>query len=151
MNIEIRAALASDVPAVVARARAADVAEMAACGTTVADAIESGMRRSDWTLTGLVDGVPVCIFGVAPVSVLGGVGAPWMLAAGGLEQAQVPFLRASRPAVAEMRRTYPRLMNVVSAQNTLAIRWLRWLGFQFNHAPIELRGHTFLLFSTGNP
>jgi hypothetical protein len=150
MNVGIRPAVPSDMDAIVANARRADVEEMEACGTTVRDAIENGLRRSDWTLTGLLEDEPVCMFGVAPVSILGGKGAPWMLAAEGLERAQVPFLRACRPVIAEMRLTYPFLLNVVSADNTLAIRWLQWLGFKFDHAPIEVRGHTFLLFSMDN-
>lgn len=149
MNCEIRTASPDDVEAISARAREADVAEMAAMGTTVSEALADGLRRSDWALTGLVGGEPVCMFGVAPVSILNGEGAPWMLATDGLERAQVPFLRSCKPVVREMERSYPRLLNVVDARNTVAIRWLRWLGFRFDETDYRIGGHLFRVFRKG--
>lgn len=122
---------------------------MRALGTTVREALDDGLKRSDWALTGLIDGEPVCMFGVAPVSILNGEGAPWMLGTEQLEQAQVAFLRACRGVVADMERTYPRLMNVVDARNTVAIRWLRWLGFRFDESQYQIGGHAFKVFRKG--
>src|SRR3546814_8896994 len=59
---------------------------MTALGTTPERAMRQGLARSDWTATGLLDGVPVCMFGVAPVNLMLGRGAPWMLAATGLDR-----------------------------------------------------------------
>lgn len=142
----IRKARPEDVALIAAHARPADVAEMAALGTTVAEALADGLARSDWAMTGCVDGVPVCMFGVAPVSILAGEGAPWMLAAEGLEAVQLTFLRMCRPVVARMQASYPRLMNVVDSRNVTAIRWLRWLGFAFDDNEVVIGGHAFRVF-----
>lgn len=150
MTPELRTAVATDIDAMLPHIRAADVAEMAALGKTPEEAMRGGLASGDWTMTGLLDGVPVCMFGVAPISVLNGIGAPWMLATDGLEAAQVPFLRTCRPVVREMLASYPRLINLVDERNTVARRWLRWLGFQFDLDPLDFNGQTFLPFRLGD-
>lgn len=150
MIAAIREAAQDDIACIAARARPADAAEMAALGKTVASAMESGLKVSDWAMTGTLDGVPVCMFGVAPVSLLNGIGAPWMLAAEPLEAAQKTFLKLCRPVVSEMARCYPRLINVVDERNTTAIRWLRWLGFRFDMPALLVGGHPFLPFRRGD-
>lgn len=150
MKAEVRDAREEDIAAILADIRPADVDEMAALGTTPERALRGGMAVSDWTMTGVVDGVPVCMFGVAPQSVLSGIGRPWMLAATGLEAAQVPFLRASRPVVRAMRASYPRLINLVDARNAVAMRWLRWLGFRFDIGSQWVGGHEFIGFRSGD-
>lgn len=150
MTPELRPAVASDIDAMLPHIRAADVDEMAALGKTAEEAMRGGLAAGDWTMTGLVDGVPVCMFGVAPLSVLNGIGAPWMLATDGLEAAQVPFLRTCRPVVRAMRDSYPRLLNIVDERNTVARRWLRWLGFRFDLDAVKFNGQTFLPFRLGD-
>lgn len=150
MHTAIRPATADDMAAILADVRQADVDEMAALGTTPEAAMRSGLRISNWVATGLVDDVPVCMFGVAPANALGGIGAPWMLSANGLTKARRPFIEACRPVIAEMLRDYPRLCNVVDVRNTVAIRWLKWLGFEFNVSPAPLNGQLFLIFQAGD-
>lgn len=158
MKIELREACEADIAAILSDIREADVVEMAAIGATPEMALRDGLKRSDWALTGLVDDVPVCMLGVAPKSIILGEGIPWMLAANGLERAQVRFLKASRPAVKAMRASYPKLMNFVHADNHVTIKWLRWLGFSFvppnwpddaEPPRYTINGHPFLLFSIG--
>jgi len=103
--------------------------------------------------TGMADGEVLCIFGVADNgSILGGAEhAPWMLATDALPKHALPFLKASHDYIAELRQDYAYLRNHVDARNTLAIRWLRWLGFdilasipfgpdQLPFHPFEMRG-----------
>lgn len=149
MTASIRTAVAEDIDAILADIRPADVAEMEAMGTTPERAMREGLARSDWTATGLWNDRPVCMFGVAPMNVMLGHGAPWLLGANALEHVQVPFLRASRPAVTAMLASYPRLMNMIDSRNTVAIRWLRWLGFTFDPRPLALGEHVFLVFKAG--
>lgn len=84
---------------------------------------------SDWAMTGLVRGEPVCMFGVAPADGQPGVGRPWMIGTSLLDRYQVVFLRNCRPQVARMQENYPLLENWVDRGNKRALRWLRWLGF----------------------
>lgn len=153
MRVELRAASEADIPALCADARPADVAEMVAQGTTFDAALRDGVARSTWAVTGFVNYVPVCMFGVAPGSVLTGVGIPWMLATSALDRADVRFIREFLPrnrlAVQAMLDTYPRLVNIVDERNSRAMHWLRRLGFRFDPHSFALGGTRFRVFRAG--
>lgn len=148
MKIEIRPADESDVAAIVADIRESDAVEMRLLGTDPESALLEGLRTSQWARTGLVDGVPVCMFGVLCENYLLGRGVPWMLSANGIERVKRRFIVECRSVVAEMRATHPVLGNIVHAENVRAIQWLKWLGFDF-YRDIELNGATFKVFGTG--
>lgn len=134
------------------RMRRADADEVWASGRLLpADALRVSLGLSLKAWTGTVDGVPMCIFGVAPLSLMSGYGAPWMLGAEGLERHAVAFLRRNRPFVAEMRAVFPRMENWVDARNAASIRWLRWLGFTIHPAaPWGAHDLPFHRFSMGD-
>lgn len=69
------------------------------------------------------------MFGVAPASLVGGLGVPWMIGTDAIERYQFTFLRHCRPCVDQMRLLYDTLVNWVDDRNVVAQRWLRWLGF----------------------
>lgn len=92
-------------------------------------ALVEGVRISRWSRTGLVEGVPACIMGVSPRSILSGIGTPWMLCTDQLERAQRPMLRLSHAMIDRMLAEFPTLINWVDNRNVTAIKWLRWLGF----------------------
>ena len=87
------------------------------------------MVKSDISMTGLADGQVVCMFGIGSVSVLSLTGVPWMLATDDLEKHARAFLRRNKKVLAEMSEGYTLLRNYVDERNTVAIRWLEWLGF----------------------
>lgn len=149
MKIELLVASAADIPALCADARPQDVDEMHAMGTTFEDALRQGVELSTWAVTGCVDGVPVCMFGVAPGSVLNGQGVPWMLGTNALVRHEKAFLRRCKGVVAAMLRTYPRLLNVVDERNDKARQWLAWLGFRFDPHSFQLGSHRFRVFRAG--
>lgn len=145
--VEIRAADFDDVELIAANAREADVLELAAVGSDPATAMYKGLVMSTHAWTGLVNGVPVCMFGVAPRSVLSGRGYPWMIGSRLLERYAVTFIRRCMPQVQKMRDSYNLLENYVDARNELAIRWLMWLGFTIQPAaPYGLNGEPFHRF-----
>lgn len=118
------------IPAIIARVRPADVAELwdFAC-VTPEQAMYYGLNMSRIVKTGLVDDVPVCIFGVTTVSAVASVGRPWMIGTDLLDKYSKVFLRRCAPVVDEMLEAYNRLENYVDVRNVRAIAWLRWLGF----------------------
>src|SRR5690606_24451530 len=60
--------------------READRAEVWASGRYLpVEAVLQGYRASTHVWTGLIGDEPICMFGVAPVSLLGAAGRPWML------------------------------------------------------------------------
>lgn len=147
MNVEVRPAVEADIAPIVADIREADDIEMRLLGTDPEAALREGLRVSRWSRTGLVDGVPVCMFGVLCENYLLGRGVPWMLSAKGLERIKKRFIRDCRGVVDEMRALHPALGNIVHAENRRAIQWLKWLGFGF-YGEIELNGAKFLIFGT---
>lgn len=131
----IRPASPDDVADLAPRLRAADRAEVwASHRATPFEALDCSVRWSDDARAGLVDGVVMCLWGVVPLSLIGRVGSPWMLASDDLERHPRLFLRRCRDVVAEMQAPYRLLTNHVDARNRLSIRWLRWLGFEIGPA-----------------
>jgi hypothetical protein len=126
----LEVATESHVEALAADPRPADVVELwAQARETPASAMRRGMASGVFAFTGLVDDEPILMFGVTPASLLGGVGCPWMVGSGRLERNARVFVPACRGVVAEMNRMFPVLRNFVDERNTLAVRWLDWLGF----------------------
>lgn len=131
MVAEVVPAEEAHVDAMLGRIRQADIDELWASNrVTPEEALRAGLRLSTSVWTGMVDGRPICMFGVVPASLLGGVGVPWMIGTTDIERHQHAFLRRCRPHVAHMRRLYTHLANMVDARNRVAMRWLRWLGFR---------------------
>lgn len=116
-------------------ARRADVEELAAAsGRTCLEALLDGLLRCDTPLTGLINGEPACMFGVVQTNRVYNIGAPWMIGTELLEQHALAFLRRSKPAFYPLAAQYSELVNYVDARHTAAIRWLKWLGFEFDEA-----------------
>lgn len=117
------------------RARPADVRELwAQARQSPADTMARGLDVGAATWTGLLHGVPVCMFGVTAYSVLLGQGIPWMVGTTDLDHlsAQKALLRCSHEALRKMERLFPELLfNMVDERNDAAKRWLTWLGFTF--------------------
>lgn len=139
--------------AVAGRMRAADRAEVWALGRhDPMQAVVRSVAISDEAWVYLADGVPLAVFGVAPVAGHPGVGSPWLLGAVGVEKHARPFLALGRAYVARWLVRYGRLYNVVDARNARSIDWLRRLGFEF-HPPVPVgpEQHPFLPFDMVRP
>jgi len=116
---------------------------------TPAEAIRAGQRLSPETLTGFVNEVPVCIFGVARPSLTSDLGVPWMVGTEDLGFHAKGFLRGSREVIKAMVAKHAMLANFVDARNAKALNWLRWLGFcveaPIPYGPFQLPFHPFFL------
>jgi RimJ/RimL family protein N-acetyltransferase len=76
------------------------------------------------------DGEVIGMFGVGPtLDPL--VGVPWLLASPRLPEVSREFIPQSLEWVKQKNEEYPMLYNAVDVRNTVAIRWLRYLGFTF--------------------
>lgn len=130
MRAEIVPAHASHIDAIDAGARNADREELwASSFSTVEEVLYRGLDVSTRAWTVLYDDEPVAMAGVAPYSLMGGMGIPWMVATDAIESKPRPFAKLSRLYVAEMLRQYSHLLNFVDARNGVAIRYLQRLGF----------------------
>lgn len=117
------------------------------------DALWRGLEHSTMCWTGRINGNIACIFGVAPLSILGGVGIPWMLGTEELARHARTFLMASIVYVGLMSARYRFLENYVAANNTAAIKWLDWLGFSLwparPYGPDGVLFHRFTMHREG--
>lgn len=118
------------------RLRKADVEEMWAAHHVEPEMglIISLEVSRDTGYTGLVDGKPVCIYGVAAPSLLVDAGRPWMVGSDSIPKHSLRFLRESRKVVKAWREQHPRMFNYVDARHDEAIKWLKWLGFSIHEA-----------------
>ena len=128
--------------------RAADRDELwAIARRTPEQAIRLGIDGAD-AFTVFLHGECAGIFGCVPSPVACGVGAPWGVFSDVITRYPLPFLRASRRAVASWHDSFYALHNLVDARNVFAVRWLQWLGFTIAPAqPFGPDGLPFHLFS----
>ena len=132
------------------RMRRADREEVfAASGRSPISALSFSYRHSSEVWTALFDGRPEVMWGVGDISILTGIGAPWLLGTDAVERNFRGFLRISRDWPAQLLGRYRLLRNLVDARNTISIRWLEWLGFRL-FEPVEINGHPFHLFEMGD-
>ena len=135
-----------DLRTVARRMRRADRDEVwKASGMTPVEALSYSLRKSSAAWTVFIDGRAEAIFGVGAISILAGVGAPWLLGTDVIERHAAGFLRGSIEWRDQLLRHYPILRNLVDVDNRVSLRWLRWLGFSI-FDPISLRGHEFRPF-----
>jgi len=125
--------------------RAADRAEMALIHGIDAEAL--GVRLSllrasvaasrageCWAAHDSVSGEPVAVLGVAPTSWIDNEAAPWLLGTNALPRYGRDLVAMGRDAVADWSQRW-RLVNLVDARNTVAVRWLRRVGFDVDAGP----------------
>ena len=89
----------------------------------------NGLKFSEKAFTGLVNGWPVCMWGVVSEGLIGNVGTPWMVGSRLLDVHARTFLRRCRKPLVEIFRGYDKLENYVDARNVRSIQWLRFMGF----------------------
>lgn len=141
---------AEDIAYVAARMREADVQDVWAAGHKKPyDALAFSVARSLEAKTGAVDGRPICIFGVGPITLLSDMGVPWLLSTDEMPRHALKFLKESKLCVRDWRKRYSVLANMVDCRNRIAIKWLKWLGFQIyppvSYGPDKLPFHPFVL------
>lgn len=101
---------------------------------TPMEALVAGVRYSDNTYAGLVNGKVLCVFGMGKASYLSDTGVPWMLSSDLVGDHMRVWAKGSKAAFQEMTRSgVKRLENYVDARYTVAVRWLGWLGFTIHH------------------
>lgn len=89
-------------------------------------------------------GRTLAVLGCAPVSLVGGVAAPWLLAADGADRYGRDLVQQGRALVQVWGKQWPRLENRADARNTRTLRWLARVGFTLD-APAPW-GHAGMLF-----
>lgn len=136
MIVEIVPATENHIRAISEMVRRADIEELWATSMRKPEeVIREGVLASDKAMVGLVDGIPVCIWGVVHDSIIGPIGTPWMVATSALDKYARIFIRRCREEAMKSFEGYALLENYVHAKNVRAIQWLKWLGFSVSEEP----------------
>lgn len=147
--LETRAPTPEDLAHLAANLRDQDRAELEAAGwDDYRTALEESVRFSKWTQVAVVDGEVACVFGCAEYgSMLAPDGVPWFLGTELVTRHRRVLQRWAPRYIGAMLQDYPRLFNAVHADNTVAVRWLRRLGFTLHPAtPAPPTGAPFHVF-----
>ena len=113
------------------RMRSQDAKEvMASSGTTPYEALKYSYNASAPECYTIVheDGEIVGMFGLSVNHVFA---SPWLLGSDKLPETKRVMLPVSAEWVEEMNTKHPLMLNFVHAENTVSMRWLKSLGFQF--------------------
>lgn len=126
------------VRAIAPRVRLVDCIEFTPRGDVTEDLLLN-LRSSSHAWCWLVDGAPVCLWGVTPMSIAGSSATVWVATTEEIRADLRTFLLGSRIMLRHLLTLYPRLEGYVDARFTDSVRWLERLGFELQ-APINVRG-----------
>jgi hypothetical protein len=104
------------------------------------------LARAAEAWTGFVDDEIVCMWGIDRASILCPSAFVWLLTADSIRQHPFVFVRHSQIRLAELRKRYHYIHGVVDVSNTVSVKWLRWLGFQFSDVEF-VNGYSIKRFS----
>lgn len=149
-ELEFRAATPEDLQVILAHARQENIDELQVCdGLGLEKALSESIENSREAFVFVIDGEPVCAFGVVPAP-LPNVGIPWMVGTSNIDHHGTAFLRASKKVLAELMTRWPVLTNWADSRNTRGLRWLRFMGFTIHPAiPLGEKGLLFHRFEKG--
>jgi hypothetical protein len=77
-----------------------------------------------------------CSFGVAPIEGTN-IGSAWLLGTRRLPTIKKFFLKHSKERMEGLLEGFDYLTNYVMRSNKLSIKWLEWLGAEFNDCQYE--------------
>lgn len=108
-------------------------------------------RRSVRARAAYVDGDLVAVYGVLAPTLMATSGNPWLAATPEVNDPGVrrEFIRYTQQEMTWLCDGFDHLWNLVSSENKVAIRWLKWIGFQFDDDLVDIHGHSFCRFSMG--
>lgn len=142
--VEIRPVEPGDIEWFAVNLRPQDVAEARASGF---DDLAQGLRRSVseavFARVALINGERVAIGGCGEwaQSALVVNGVPWLVGTPGLTRHGRVLQREARRYIGAMLERYPRLINLVHADNRVAIRWLQRMGFVIHAQSVPYGPH----------
>lgn len=129
--------------------RPIDIVECRVAGLTPWQALKQSVKTSALCWTGEVDGWPEAMFGVVPISVATGLGAPWFLGSNKARRSARLFLVEAPKYLARIEALFPRLEGHVSMNNDAARRWLVRMGFVVEKSYQIIDGEPMLRFTKG--
>jgi ribosomal protein S18 acetylase RimI-like enzyme len=128
------------------RMRAIDRAECEAFGHTAKQALRAGLLTSAKSWTAMVDDQPEAMFGVVETSLIGRQGTVWLLGTDEVYRHGRELVMWGPGMISRLSDSRLTLRNLVSSQNTQAIRLLKRWGFEVADHEQEIGGIMFRAF-----
>lgn len=95
------------------------------------DIIRESLGKASHAWTWLVEGAPVCMWGIEPKSVMGGTAWAWFYSTEALTRCDKrTFLLGSRAMLGVLLSIYPHIEGFVDARFVASVRWIRKMGFR---------------------
>jgi hypothetical protein len=136
-RIQVRPPTLADLDAMHAGIRIDDLRELeAGSGPDVRLNLGRTLRRSPHRWAMDVDGKLGLLGGVTALSLLGGVGSPWLIGTRELDRIPGALTRVALKYRDLALGLYPELVNYIDMRNRKSIRWLKRLGFTVHPDPI---------------
>lgn len=151
--VEFRAIQPGDVEHIAQHLRDQDAAELRANGERDAlAALRRSVEESAVVVVATAHGEPGCMFGCVPGGTLLAPSAVvWMVGTHLVPQHQRVLARLAPRYILAMHARFGRLYNAVHASNTLAVRWLKRMGFVLHEPhPNPVTGEMFHYFEMSN-
>lgn len=126
-KLTYRPATVEDAVSLSGRLRHEDMVEVhLASGKSPEEVLVLSLSISEVAEAAVVDGEVIAIRGIGGG---GGIGVPWLLCSPEVSRWSKRMVADAIPWVAHHLQRYQMLTNMVHAENTKAIQWLRRLGF----------------------
>lgn len=132
--------------------RERDVIEVrAGWGMDPLEAMCLALAESYYAKTLFHDLEPLMMYGLAPLSVLGGSARLWIFATAAIDRHPIGFARASKRCLSEAFEHASLITNLIDFEDGPAMRWLTWLGGQCVLPPQKRGGRLFAQFILADP
>lgn len=95
------------------------------------EVMSHGLSESTRALTVLHGTRPMCAAGVMPLEILTSRYALWIIGTREIDRFPLAFARASRRWLPRLIAGCGTVTNLVDKEDTRALKWARWLGFDF--------------------
>lgn len=89
------------------------------------------LTQSVVTWAGWYDGEIACVWGLIPPTILSDRAYLWSLTTDLIEEHKFIFIRHSQRAIEILLDTYETIVGTTDAKDKRAVRWLKWLGAEF--------------------
>lgn len=128
----IRPSVESDCSAIALDMREADIQEAwSALRFSPIEISRYSFNKSFFSMTIEHDGKPVAMFGIMSRNLIDESGVIWLLTTNGIKDIGRIFVRNSKEWIKSMFQFYPTLWGIVDLRNTVSIRWLAYLGCEW--------------------
>ena len=114
-------------------------------------AMAEALAQSFFARTMFFDLEPLCMYGLAPLAVMGGSARFWIFSTAAIDRHPIAFTRACLGGLDGLFCYSSLLTNFVDVNDAPAMKWMRWLGGELIPAHKFRGGRQFTQFVVTDP